>query len=142
AAAALPGEGWSGRIAPPNGEVNPIGAVEAFLVAVLEQLRARAALSRHPSAGAGTALARHRSRATMLPMVSAHDIAGKDGSRRPAATAALTALTSETKGDGASAKPSLLGGPSVGVKRISPAGRPGIPANNGEVTAIVPSSPQ
>ena len=41
AAAALPGEGWSGRIAPPNGEVNPIGPVEAFLVAVLEQLRAR-----------------------------------------------------------------------------------------------------
>jgi ATP-dependent DNA helicase DinG len=40
-AAALPGEGWSGRIAPPNGEVNPIGPVEAFLVAVLEQLRAR-----------------------------------------------------------------------------------------------------
>jgi len=44
-AAALPGEGWSGRIAPPNGEVNPIGAVEAFLVAVLEQLRARSAPS-------------------------------------------------------------------------------------------------
>ncbi|MFL5298447.1 MAG: ATP-dependent DNA helicase [Phenylobacterium sp.] len=45
AAAALPGEGWSGRIAPPNGEVNPIGPVEGFLVAVLEQLRARAAPS-------------------------------------------------------------------------------------------------
>lgn len=45
AAAALPGEGWSGRIAPPNGEVNPIGPVEQFLVAVLEQLRARAAPS-------------------------------------------------------------------------------------------------
>jgi ATP-dependent DNA helicase DinG len=45
AAAALPGEGWSGRIAPPNGEVNPIGPIEAFLVAVLEQLRARAAPS-------------------------------------------------------------------------------------------------
>ena len=45
AAAALPGEGWSGRIAPPNGEVNPIGAVEGFLVAVLEQLRARSAPS-------------------------------------------------------------------------------------------------
>jgi ATP-dependent DNA helicase DinG len=42
AAAALPGEGWSGRIAPPNGEVSPIGPVEAFLVAVIEQLRARA----------------------------------------------------------------------------------------------------
>jgi ATP-dependent DNA helicase DinG len=45
AAAALPGEGWSGRIAPPNGEVNPIGPIEAFLVAVMEQLRARAAPS-------------------------------------------------------------------------------------------------
>ncbi|HEY2749872.1 ATP-dependent DNA helicase [Phenylobacterium sp.] len=45
AASALPGEGWSGRIAPPNGEVNPIGPVEHFLVAVLEQLRARAAPS-------------------------------------------------------------------------------------------------
>jgi ATP-dependent DNA helicase DinG len=45
AAGALPGEGWSGRIAPPNGEVNPIGAVESFLVAVLEQLRARATAS-------------------------------------------------------------------------------------------------
>lgn len=45
AAAALPGEGWSGRIAPPNGEVNPIGPIEAFLVAVIEQLRARAAAS-------------------------------------------------------------------------------------------------
>jgi len=45
AAAMLPGEGWSGRIAPPNGEVNPIGPVEGFLVAALEQLRARAAPS-------------------------------------------------------------------------------------------------
>jgi ATP-dependent DNA helicase DinG len=45
AAAALPGESWSGRIAPPNGEVNPIGPVEGFLVAVIEQLRARAAPS-------------------------------------------------------------------------------------------------
>ncbi len=45
AATALPGEGWSGRIAPPNGEVNPIGPIEGFLVAVLEQLRARAAPS-------------------------------------------------------------------------------------------------
>jgi ATP-dependent DNA helicase DinG len=44
-AAALPGEGWSGRIAPPGGEVNPIGPIEAFLVAMLEQLRARAAPS-------------------------------------------------------------------------------------------------
>jgi ATP-dependent DNA helicase DinG len=45
AAAALPGEGWSGRIAPPTGEVSPIGPVETFLAAVLEQLRARAASS-------------------------------------------------------------------------------------------------
>ncbi|HYD45649.1 MAG TPA: ATP-dependent DNA helicase, partial [Phenylobacterium sp.] len=45
AAVALPGEGWSGRIAPPNGEVSPMGPVEGFLVAVLEQLRARAAPS-------------------------------------------------------------------------------------------------
>ncbi len=45
AAAALPGEGWSGRIAPPNGEVNPLGPIEHFLVAVMEQLRARAAPS-------------------------------------------------------------------------------------------------
>ncbi len=45
AAAALPGDGWSGRVAPPNGEVNPIGAIEHFLVAVIEQLRARAAPS-------------------------------------------------------------------------------------------------
>ncbi len=45
AAAALPGEGWSGRIAPPDGQVNPIGPIEAFLVVVLEQLRARATAS-------------------------------------------------------------------------------------------------
>src|SRR6185503_18140072 len=45
AAAALPGEGWSGRIAPPNGEVNPSGVIEPFIVAVLDQLRARAAPS-------------------------------------------------------------------------------------------------
>ena len=45
AAAALPGENWSGRIAPPNGEVNPLGPIEQFLVAVLEQLRARSAPS-------------------------------------------------------------------------------------------------
>ena len=45
AASLLPGEGWSGRIAPPNGEVNPIGPVEHFLVAMMEQLRARAAPS-------------------------------------------------------------------------------------------------
>ncbi len=45
AAAALPGEGWSGRISPPSGEANPIGPIEAFLTAALEQLRARAAPS-------------------------------------------------------------------------------------------------
>ena len=45
AASALPGEGWSGRIAPPGGEVNPQGPIEHFLVAVMEQLRARAAPS-------------------------------------------------------------------------------------------------
>jgi ATP-dependent DNA helicase DinG len=43
AAAALPGEGWSGRIAPPSGEITPIGPVERFLSASLQQLRARAA---------------------------------------------------------------------------------------------------
>jgi ATP-dependent DNA helicase DinG len=45
AAGALPGEGWSGRIAPPDGGVNPQGPVEGFLVAVMEQLRARASSS-------------------------------------------------------------------------------------------------
>ncbi len=42
AAAQLPGEGWSGRIAPPSGEVSPLGPIEAFLAAVLEQIAARA----------------------------------------------------------------------------------------------------
>ena len=48
AASALPGDGWSGRIAPLpdyDGEMiasQPIGPVEAFLAAVLAQLRARA----------------------------------------------------------------------------------------------------
>ncbi len=45
AAMALPGEGWSGRIAPPTGDANPIGPIEGFLVAALEQLRARSAAS-------------------------------------------------------------------------------------------------
>ena len=45
AAMALPGEGWSGRIAPPTGDANPIGPVEGLLVAALEQLGARAAAS-------------------------------------------------------------------------------------------------
>jgi ATP-dependent DNA helicase DinG len=41
AAAALPGEGWSGRIAPGAGDVSPMGPIEIFLVAVLDQLHAR-----------------------------------------------------------------------------------------------------
>lgn len=41
AAAQLPGEGVSGRIAPASGEVNPVGPIERFLLAALEQLRAR-----------------------------------------------------------------------------------------------------
>ncbi|QUD86912.1 ATP-dependent DNA helicase [Phenylobacterium montanum] len=45
AASSLPGEGWSGRITPPTGEANPIGPIEAFLTAALEQLRARASPS-------------------------------------------------------------------------------------------------
>ena len=45
AASALPGEGWSGRIAPGVGEATPSGPIETFLAAVLEQLRARAAPS-------------------------------------------------------------------------------------------------
>jgi ATP-dependent DNA helicase DinG len=43
AAAALPGEGVSGRIAPASGEINPVGPIERFLAAALAQLRARAA---------------------------------------------------------------------------------------------------
>jgi ATP-dependent DNA helicase DinG len=45
AAATLPGEGWSGRIAPPSGEANPMGPIEGFLTAALEQVRARASPS-------------------------------------------------------------------------------------------------
>jgi ATP-dependent DNA helicase DinG len=45
AATVLPGEGWSGRIAPPNGDLSPIGPVEGFLAAALEQLKARASSS-------------------------------------------------------------------------------------------------
>jgi len=45
AAAALPGEGWSGRIAPPGGEASPTGPIETLLAAVLGQLRARARAS-------------------------------------------------------------------------------------------------
>lgn len=43
AAAALPGEGVSGRVAPASGEINPVGPIEAFLAAALDQLRARTA---------------------------------------------------------------------------------------------------
>ncbi len=43
AAALFPGEGWSGRIAPQGGEASPRGPIEAFLTAVIEQLRARRA---------------------------------------------------------------------------------------------------
>ena len=48
ASAQLPGEGWSGRVAPPvdpDGDLpcaTPFGPVEAFLAAVLDQVRARA----------------------------------------------------------------------------------------------------
>ncbi len=45
AAGVLPGEGWSGRIAPGSGDVNPSGPIEAFLVAILEQLKARSSPS-------------------------------------------------------------------------------------------------
>ncbi|MDG2530614.1 ATP-dependent DNA helicase [Caulobacter endophyticus] len=51
AAAALPGEGWSGRIAPPDGQVNPIGPIENYLVAVIEQLRARTSERGGPELG-------------------------------------------------------------------------------------------
>ena len=45
AAVALPGEGWSGRIAPPSGEASPMGPIEAFLTTALEQVRARSSAS-------------------------------------------------------------------------------------------------
>lgn len=45
AAASLPGEGVSGRIAPPSGEVNPVGPIEQFLMAALEQVRGRSSTS-------------------------------------------------------------------------------------------------
>ncbi len=48
AASQLPGEGVSGRIASASGEVNPIGPIERFLVAALEQLRARTSESNTP----------------------------------------------------------------------------------------------
>ncbi|MBX9576811.1 MAG: ATP-dependent DNA helicase [Caulobacteraceae bacterium] len=51
AAAQLPGEGVSSRIAPPSGEINPIGPIERFLVAALEQLRARTSENATPAGG-------------------------------------------------------------------------------------------
>ncbi|RZJ06156.1 MAG: ATP-dependent DNA helicase [Brevundimonas sp.] len=51
AAAQLPGEGVSGRIAAASGEVNPIGPIERFLVAALEQLRARTSENATPGGG-------------------------------------------------------------------------------------------
>ncbi|KQS57771.1 helicase [Brevundimonas sp. Leaf363] len=48
AAAQLPGEGVSGRIAPPSGEMNPVGPIERFLAASLEQLRARTSEGSQP----------------------------------------------------------------------------------------------
>ncbi|MBU1384520.1 MAG: ATP-dependent DNA helicase [Alphaproteobacteria bacterium] len=51
AAAQLPGEGVSGRIAPASGEVNPVGPIERFLLAGLEQLRARTSEN---ASGSGT----------------------------------------------------------------------------------------
>ena len=59
AAAALPGEGWSGRIAPPadpdgyRPAAQPIGPVEGFLAAMLEQLHARTAPNQAMSAPPG-----------------------------------------------------------------------------------------
>ena len=64
AAAALPGEGWSGRIAPPpdmDGDMlppRPIGPVEAFLAAVLDQVRARADGTRGQAEGGQECAAR------------------------------------------------------------------------------------
>ncbi len=41
AAVILPGEGWSGRIAPSGDDARPHGEIEAFLAAALDQIRAR-----------------------------------------------------------------------------------------------------
>jgi len=76
AAAGLPGEGWSGRIAPPSGEVNPIGPVETLLAAVLEQLRAR-------NAGAATDLGME---------CQAHPVTDAVAAAAPAAAKALAAV--------------------------------------------------
>jgi ATP-dependent DNA helicase DinG len=82
AAAALPGEGWSGRIAPMGGEVSPIGPIEAFLVAVLEQLRARS----EPSEVGMECAAR-----PALPLV--RDTAARAGAALAAIEAPLLALS-------------------------------------------------
>ncbi len=64
AAAQLPGEGWSGRIAPPvdpDGEApaaTPFGPVEAFLTALLDQVRARAEAPRRGQEAATECAAR------------------------------------------------------------------------------------
>jgi ATP-dependent DNA helicase DinG len=84
AASKLPGEGWSGRIAPPpdyDGELlpsQPIGPVETFLSAVLEQIRAR---SESPAAKADIGL----ECAAVPPIALVREAA-------PAAAAALAAL--------------------------------------------------
>ena len=64
AAAQLPSEGWSGRIAPPadpDGEApaaTPFGPVEGFLTALLDQVRARAEPPRRGGAAASECAAR------------------------------------------------------------------------------------
>ena len=84
AAHALPGEGWSGRIAPPpdmDGELlsaRPIGPVEHFLAAVLDQVRARG-----EGAGRGGAQAEGGRECAARPPTDAV---------RAAASAAATAL--------------------------------------------------
>ena len=84
AAAALPGEGWSGRIAPGTGEVNPIGPVEGFLAAVIEQLRAR-------SSGSGSAdIGMECAARPTLPRV--REMAGKAAAALAAVEAPLLAL--------------------------------------------------
>ena len=80
----LPGEGWSGRIAPPvdpdgeRPEPTPFGPVEAFLAALLEQVRARAEPARRGGDVATECAA--------LPPVDAVRLAA------PAAAAALAAV--------------------------------------------------
>ncbi len=76
AAAGLPGEGWSGRIAPPSGEVNPMGPVETLLAAVMEQLRAR-------NSGGGAELGME---------CHAHPVTDSVAAAAPAAARALAAV--------------------------------------------------